>query len=219
MLLTSRVTINRRDDCRCVSRRRSRPLAPGSSNMDAFPPLSRANKNSPHLQRQTTQPAACSSSATCELADPPISLAREQIHPPMAPAISFGFATGKRGAEEEAEVLRRRNAELESEVAALRAELDAARRRAETAEEAEERLCVQLGEAEVEAVEIALEYQGRVDHLARELAAARAAARTSSVDLELVIRPVILSISELEICVAQFFWFSFWCQIEAGLLL
>ncbi|GJM90108.1 hypothetical protein PR202_ga06357 [Eleusine coracana subsp. coracana] len=105
----------------------------------------------------------------------------------MAPAISFGFATtpasGKRrgvgGAEEEAEVLRRRNAELEREVAALRAELDAARRRAETAEEAEERLCVQLGETEVEAVELALEYQGRVDDLARELAAARAAARTS----------------------------------------
>jgi len=65
--------------------------------------------------------------------------------------------------------------ELEREVAALRAELGAARRRAETAEEAEERLCVQLGEAEVEAVEIARAYQGRVEELARELAAARAA--------------------------------------------
>lgn len=77
---------------------------------------------------------------------------------------------------EEAELLRRRNAELEREVAALRAELGAARRRADTAEEAEERLCAQLGDAEVEAVEIAREYQARVEDLARELAAARRAA-------------------------------------------
>jgi len=54
--------------------------------------------------------------------------------------------------------------------------LRAARRRAETAEEAEERLCVQLGEAEVEAVEISRAYQGRVE----ELAAARRAAAASS---------------------------------------
>ncbi|KAL6629220.1 hypothetical protein ACP70R_028985 [Stipagrostis hirtigluma subsp. patula] len=103
----------------------------------------------------------------------------------MAPAISIGIAAPaisggakKRGAgagaaEEEVELLRRRNAELEREVAALRAELDAARRRAETAEEAEERLCVQLGEAEVDAVELARAYQARVEELARELAAAR----------------------------------------------
>jgi predicted RNase H-like nuclease (RuvC/YqgF family) len=111
----------------------------------------------------------------------------------MAPAISIGVATpsssssssgaGRKGrggvvavGVEEAELLRRRNAELEREVAALRAELCAARRRAETAEEAEERLCAQLGDAEVEAVEIALEYQARVEGLARELAAARRAA-------------------------------------------
>ncbi|CAM0947256.1 unnamed protein product [Alopecurus aequalis] len=62
----------------------------------------------------------------------------------------------------QAETLRRRNAELEREVAALRAELEAARLRAEAAEDAEERLCAQLGEAECEAVE-----------LARELIAAR----------------------------------------------
>jgi chromosome segregation ATPase len=65
----------------------------------------------------------------------------------------------------QAEALRRRNAELELELAALRAELEAARLRAEAAEEAEERLCAQLGEAECEAVE-----------LARELVAARGAA-------------------------------------------
>ncbi|CAL5024214.1 unnamed protein product [Urochloa decumbens] len=107
----------------------------------------------------------------------------------MAPAISIGVATpsssaaaGKKSSRgvvaavvdvDEAELLRRRNAELEREVAALRAELSAARRRAETAEEAEERLCVQLGDAEVEAVEIARAYQARVEDLARELAAAR----------------------------------------------
>ena len=102
----------------------------------------------------------------------------------MAPSVPTGAATPSRGkgsaAAEEAELLRRRNAELEREVAALRAELGAARRRAETAEEAEERLCVQLGEAEVEAVEIARAYQGRVEELARELAAARRAAAASS---------------------------------------
>ncbi|RCV05646.1 hypothetical protein SEVIR_1G098900v4 [Setaria viridis] len=108
----------------------------------------------------------------------------------MAPSISIGVATPSsssgagrksRGVVaavevEEAELLRRRNAELEREVAALRAELGAARRRADTAEEAEERLCAQLGDAEVEAVEIAREYQARVEDLARELAAARRAA-------------------------------------------
>ncbi|GJM98997.1 hypothetical protein PR202_ga16053 [Eleusine coracana subsp. coracana] len=80
-------------------------------------------------------------------------------------------ASGKRGIVG-AEVLQRRNAKLEREVAVLFAELDAARRRAETAEEAEERLCMQLGEAEVEAVELARAYQGRVDDIARELARA-----------------------------------------------
>ncbi|XP_062217245.1 protein RESPONSE TO LOW SULFUR 3-like [Phragmites australis] len=107
----------------------------------------------------------------------------------MAPAISIGIAMpasgGVRktsvvvGAAEEAELLRRRNAELEREVAALRAELDAARRRAETAEEGEERLCAQLGEAEVEAVELARAYQGRVQELARELGAALRVPATS----------------------------------------
>ncbi|RLN09737.1 uncharacterized protein C2845_PM11G13570 [Panicum miliaceum] len=102
----------------------------------------------------------------------------------MAPSVSVGAATPpqRKGPPdaEEAELLRRRNAELEREVAALRAELGAARRRAETAEEAEERLCVQLGEAEVEAVEIARAYQGRVEELAKELAAARGAAAARS---------------------------------------
>ncbi|CAM0146359.1 unnamed protein product [Urochloa decumbens] len=105
----------------------------------------------------------------------------------MALSISIGVATPSAGgaaagkksraafgavAVEEAELLRWWNAELERDVVALRAELFAARQRAETAEEAEERLCVQLGDAEVEAVEIARAYQARVEELARELAAA-----------------------------------------------
>jgi predicted RNase H-like nuclease (RuvC/YqgF family) len=103
----------------------------------------------------------------------------------MAPAMFLGFETPASGAakkkqEEDAELLRRRNAELEREVAALRAELDAARRRAETAEEAEERLCVQLGEAEVEAVELARAYQAHVEELVRELAVARGVAAGTS---------------------------------------
>lgn len=102
----------------------------------------------------------------------------------MAPSISVGAAAQSRAAgaststkksADEVELLRRRNAELEREVAALRLELGAARRRAETAEEAEERLCVQLGDAEVEALELARAYQAHVHELARELAAARAA--------------------------------------------
>ncbi|CAM0947255.1 unnamed protein product [Alopecurus aequalis] len=74
-----------------------------------------------------------------------------------APATSGGWKGSKKAvmpaAESvavQADTLRRRNAGLEGEVAALRAE------------EAEERLCAQLGEAESEAVE-----------LARELVAAR----------------------------------------------
>ncbi|CAL5085135.1 unnamed protein product [Urochloa decumbens] len=99
----------------------------------------------------------------------------------MALSISISVATPSAGraaagkksrvafgavAVEEAELLRWWNAELEREVAALRAELFAARRRAETAEEAEERLCVQLGDTEVEAVEIARAYQARRSQIA-----------------------------------------------------
>ncbi|KQJ93118.1 protein RESPONSE TO LOW SULFUR 2 [Brachypodium distachyon] len=80
----------------------------------------------------------------------------------------------------EVEALRRRNAELEKEVAALRAEAEAARRRAEAAEEAEELLCAQLGDAEGEAAEIARAYHAQVQGLARELAAARAMAAAAA---------------------------------------
>ncbi|XP_037409831.1 uncharacterized protein LOC119272445 [Triticum dicoccoides] len=59
--------------------------------------------------------------------------------------------------------------ELEREVALLRTKLEAAQLRAEAAEEAEERLCMQLREAKCETLELAHVYQGHV----QELTAAR----------------------------------------------
>ena len=81
----------------------------------------------------------------------------------------------------EAEEMRRRNAELERAVAEaaareerLRRELEAALARLAVAEEAEERLCVQLGELEAEAVTQAIEYQEHVRALSERLAFADA---------------------------------------------
>ncbi|KAG8092232.1 hypothetical protein GUJ93_ZPchr0012g20921 [Zizania palustris] len=78
---------------------------------------------------------------------------------------------------EAAEGMMRRNAELEkaaAEAAAreerLRQELEAALARLAVAEEAEERLCVQLGELEAEAVTQAVEYQQHVRELSERLA-------------------------------------------------
>ncbi|KAG8084179.1 hypothetical protein GUJ93_ZPchr0010g8399 [Zizania palustris] len=80
-------------------------------------------------------------------------------------------------AKEAAEEVMRRNAELEkaaAEAAAreerLRRELEAALARLAVAEEAEERLCVQLGELEAEAVAQAVEYQQHVRELSERLA-------------------------------------------------
>lgn len=77
----------------------------------------------------------------------------------------------------EAEEVMRRNAELEAaaaEAAAreerLRRELEAALAALAVAEEAEERLCVQLGELEAEAMAQAVEYQQRVRELSDRLA-------------------------------------------------
>uniref|UniRef100_A0A0E0H4X4 Uncharacterized protein n=1 Tax=Oryza nivara TaxID=4536 RepID=A0A0E0H4X4_ORYNI len=77
----------------------------------------------------------------------------------------------------EAEEVMRRNAELEAaaaEAAArearLRRELEAALARLAVAEEGEERLCVQLGELEAEAMAQAVEYQQRVRELSDRLA-------------------------------------------------
>ena len=62
----------------------------------------------------------------------------------------------------------------------LRRELEAALARLAVAEEAEERLCVQLGELEAEAVTQAIEYQERVRALSERLAFADAVVRRPS---------------------------------------
>ncbi|KAF8672156.1 hypothetical protein HU200_049723 [Digitaria exilis] len=87
----------------------------------------------------------------------------------------------------EAEETRRRNAELEKAVAEaaareerLRRELEAALARLAVAEEAEERLCVQLGELEAEAVTQAMEYQEHVRALSERLSFADGVLRRSS---------------------------------------
>ena len=70
-----------------------------------------------------------------------------------------------------------KSSELEKAVAAaeareerLRRELEAALARVAVAEEAEERLCVQLGELEAEAMAQAIEYQQHVRALSERLA-------------------------------------------------
>ncbi|KAB8113275.1 hypothetical protein EE612_052192 [Oryza sativa] len=87
----------------------------------------------------------------------------------------------------EAEEVMRRNAELEAaaaEAAAreerLRRELEAALAALAVAEEAEERLCVQLGELEAEAMAQAVEYQQQVRELSDRLAFADGVLRSSS---------------------------------------
>ncbi|KAM0836098.1 hypothetical protein ACQ4PT_062533 [Festuca glaucescens] len=66
--------------------------------------------------------------------------------------------------------LARAVAEAETREERLRRELEAALARVAVAEEAEERLCVQLGELEAEAMEQALEYQQHVRALSKRLA-------------------------------------------------
>ncbi|XP_073012172.1 protein RESPONSE TO LOW SULFUR 2-like [Typha latifolia] len=103
----------------------------------------------------------------------------------MAPSISIAFfsadpVAGKRRPLAGAEELRRRNEELEKEVReatareqATRAELEKTRERLRVVEEAEERLCAQLGDLEAEAVVQAREFRIQVKALAEELARAR----------------------------------------------
>ncbi|KAG0484831.1 hypothetical protein HPP92_008910 [Vanilla planifolia] len=76
--------------------------------------------------------------------------------------------------------LRLRNRELEREVREgrereeeMRRELDRARGRLLAVEEAEERLCAQLGELEAEAMEQAMEYNRRIRALSERLAEAQ----------------------------------------------
>ncbi|EMS66078.1 hypothetical protein TRIUR3_26442 [Triticum urartu] len=66
--------------------------------------------------------------------------------------------------------LARAVAEAEAREERLRRELEAALARVAVAEEAEERLCVQLGELEAEAMTQAMEYQQHVRALSERLA-------------------------------------------------
>lgn len=88
----------------------------------------------------------------------------------MAPTMgAFLVVEAKKSREEEEIRLRKRNMELESELRKsqereeeMRKELQRAWERLRIAEEAEERLCSQLGELEAESVHQAREYNARV---------------------------------------------------------
>ncbi|CAA7055977.1 unnamed protein product [Microthlaspi erraticum] len=84
-------------------------------------------------------------------------------------------------AAEEVEELRRKNVELERDVEEMKKEMVQLWRRAVVAEEAEERLCSQLAELEVESLDQAREYQSRVLFLMDQIS------RLSSSSLEVVV--------------------------------
>ncbi|XP_021725738.1 protein RESPONSE TO LOW SULFUR 3-like [Chenopodium quinoa] len=86
------------------------------------------------------------------------------------------------------EVMRKKNAELERELREslereekMKRELQRAWERVRVAEEAEERLCSQLGELEVEAVEQAREYNARIAALMDQLSRAHVLLQSSSI--------------------------------------
>ncbi|XP_008809030.2 protein RESPONSE TO LOW SULFUR 3 [Phoenix dactylifera] len=101
--------------------------------------------------------------------------------------LGLGLRPAAAAAEEEVEGLRRRNEELEREVRErrtgeeeMRRELERSRARLRAVEEAEERLCVQLGEIEAEAVAQARDYHRRIKALSDELEEARRIIGSSS---------------------------------------
>nr|GMC59891.1 protein RESPONSE TO LOW SULFUR 3-like [Ipomoea batatas]GMC74188.1 protein RESPONSE TO LOW SULFUR 3-like [Ipomoea batatas]GMD29389.1 protein RESPONSE TO LOW SULFUR 3-like [Ipomoea batatas] len=104
----------------------------------------------------------------------------------MAPTIAVPSVKAKEiqrrktPAAEEEEGLRKRNEELEKELRrslereeTMRRELQRTWERLMVAEEAEERLCSQMGELEAEAVEQARAYKARVTSLMDQLSAAQ----------------------------------------------
>lgn len=89
---------------------------------------------------------------------------------------------------EEEKLLRKRNEELERELRKsqereerMKAELQKARERLRVAEEAEERLCSQLGELEAEAVDQARTDHARILALMNQLSQAQRLLQASSV--------------------------------------
>ncbi|XP_004241433.1 protein RESPONSE TO LOW SULFUR 3 [Solanum lycopersicum] len=102
--------------------------------------------------------------------------------PTIATTLSFCAQSKPAGGEisgvPESEMLRKRNEELEDELKKsvereekMKEELEKTRRRVKVAEEAEERLCFQLGELEAEAVDEARAYRARVVNLMEQLSA------------------------------------------------
>ncbi|XP_060204043.1 protein RESPONSE TO LOW SULFUR 3-like [Lycium barbarum] len=90
----------------------------------------------------------------------------------------------------ESEVLRRRNEELEKELKKsiereekMREELNKIWERLRVAEEAEERLCSQLGEFEAEAIDQARAYRTRVLHLMDQLSLAQKLLQSAAVSV------------------------------------
>ncbi|RZR78719.1 hypothetical protein BHM03_00004141 [Ensete ventricosum] len=153
----------------------------GSLNPDATSLIKRTGRQNPPKVLDST-PADNSSTyrwpddtSTVELHG--LLPSSEEIHP-MA---------GREVAE-----LRRRNEELERAARegrereeALRGELERTRERLQAVEEAEERLCVELGELEAEAVAQAREDLLRIETLSHQLSTARALLASAGLRLDL----------------------------------
>lgn len=117
------------------------------------------------------------------------SLTQEAAKPPNSNCCLYTrniIIMGKGGgyvtvAAEEVEELRRRNGELEREMEEMKKEMVQLWRRTVVAEEAEERLCSQLAELEVESLDQARDYHSRIVFLMDQIS------RLSSSSLEVVV--------------------------------
>ncbi|KAL2527590.1 response to low sulfur 2 [Abeliophyllum distichum] len=109
----------------------------------------------------------------------------------MAPTIAVSSAhTKPHHVSEGADVLKKRNEELEKELKRsleredkMKKELERAWERLRVAEEAEERLCSQLGELEAEAVDQARAYRVRTMSLMEQLHSAHKLLEETSISL------------------------------------
>ncbi|KAL3521736.1 hypothetical protein ACH5RR_019885 [Cinchona calisaya] len=109
----------------------------------------------------------------------------------MAPTIVVPFsAHTKQKQQEDKQILRKRNEELEKELKKatqrgdkMREELQRLWERLRVAEEAEERLCSQLGELEAEAVHQARFYRAHIMTLMDQLSAAQKLLQAASISI------------------------------------
>ncbi|KAH6809742.1 hypothetical protein C2S51_027525 [Perilla frutescens var. frutescens] len=104
----------------------------------------------------------------------------------MAPTIAVASPGQRRAAAEE--TLKRRNEELEKELRSslereerVKEELQRTWERLQLAEEAEERLCSQLGELEAEAVDHVREYRAQITLLMEKLSLAHKLLQDASI--------------------------------------